>query len=292
MLVYLNDSFVDRSAATISLDDRGFLFGDGVYEVLRAVDGVFVEPERHMRRLLRSAREIRIALEDARATELLEVSSTLLERNGLTSGHALIYMEVTRGAAARRHAFPPPGTPPTVLVSTRAFTPLDEEKRRGVPVITYPDQRWARCDIKSVNLLPNVMANQLAHERGAYEAIFIRDGLLTEGTHTTVFGVIGGELRTHPLTNRILPSVTREVVLELASEARLEVREVPLSTIELRRVDELLLVGTTADVLPVRAVDDVPVRGEIPGPITRQLGAAYDALLRSPRIKAATAGGR
>lgn len=282
MLVYLNGAILDRSAATISLDDRGFLFGDGVYEVLRAVDGAFIEPERHMRRLVRSAREIRLALDDTRAAELLDASSTLLERNGHASGQALVYIEVTRGAAPRRHAFPPAGTPPTVYLTTRPFTPLEEEKRRGVAVITHPDQRWARCDIKSVNLLPNVMANQLAHERGAYEAIFVRDGLLTEGTHTSVFGVIGGELRTHPLTNRILPSITRDVVLELASDAGVEIREVPLSTIELGRVDELFLAGTTADVMPVIAVDGKPVRGGAPGPLTRRLAAAYEAQLRSP----------
>jgi D-alanine transaminase len=275
MVVYLNGSYVDRAAASISIDDRGFLFGDGIYEVLRSVDGHFIERDRHLRRLARNAREVRLDFSETDARGLADVSLTLLERNGLSDGQALVYMEVTRGAAMRRHAFPSAGTAPTVYVSAGRFVPLEENQEGGVGVITHPDLRWARCDIKSINLLPNVMANQLAHERGCYEAILIRGSVVTEATHSALFGVVNGTLRTHPANEWILPSVTREVVLELARDGGLKLRETAITEKELADVDELFIASTTADVTPVVSVDGRPVGDGAPGPTTKLLQQAY-----------------
>ena len=275
MLVYLNGSYVDRAVAAISIDDRGFLFGDGIYEVLRAVDGHFVERDRHVRRLARNAREVRLDFSETDARSLADVSRALLERNGLRDGHALVYMELTRGAATRKHAFPPAGTAPTVYVASSRFTPLETHQESGVGVITHPDLRWGRCDIKSINLLPNVMANQLAQERGCYEAILIRGSAVTEATHSALFGVVNGTLRTHPANEWILPSVTREVVLGLARDGGLRVRETAIAEKELPDVDELFIASTTADVTPVVSVDGRPVRDGTPGPTTKLLQQAY-----------------
>jgi D-alanine transaminase len=275
MLVYLNGELLEKSKATISLDDRGFLFADGIYEVLRAIDGRFIESERHIRRLERNARELRLEMTADQVAALAAVARSLLERNALDEGHALVYMEITRGAALRRHAFPPSGTAPTVYVTASRFTPLEEHQERGVPVITHPDLRWARCDIKSINLLPNVLANEAAHERDCYEAVLLREGMVTEATHSSLFGVVNGVIRTHPTGERILPSVTREVVLELARDAGLQLKEKAMSEKELRAAEELFLASTTADVMPVTSVDGSPVGEGTPGAITRQLQQAF-----------------
>ncbi|HJU91205.1 MAG TPA: D-amino-acid transaminase [Gemmatimonadaceae bacterium] len=275
MLVYLNGSYVDRAAAAISIEDRGFLFGDGIYEVVRSIDAHFIERERHLRRLERSAREIRLDLSAAEADSLGDVALALLEKNGLSEGHAAVYMQVTRGVATRKHAFPPSGTRPTVFVTSSRFTPLDKNHEHGIGVITHPDLRWGRCDIKSVNLLPNVLANQAAHERGCYEAILIRDGVVTEATHSSLFGVVHGTLRTHPLASSILPSVTREIVLELARDGGLKLRESAITERELADVDELFIASTTADVTPVISVDGKPVGDGTPGATTKLLQQAY-----------------
>ena len=277
MEVFLNGAYLERSDARVSIDDRGFLFGDGVYEVLRTTAGRVFEPERHQRRLRHSLAAVRIDHPDADAEKLLLVAEELIRRNGLESSDALVYMQVTRGTAVRTHYFPPADTAPTVFVSAGPFVRRTAECTRGVAAITHPDLRWGRCDIKSVNLLANVLANQYAHERGCYEAVLLRDGIVTEATHSAVFGVVKGELRTHPANERVLPSITREVVLELAGQLGIPVREEPLSERELRSVDELFLASTTADAMPVVMLDGAPVGNGAPGPIA---GTLLAALLR------------
>lgn len=269
-LVYLGGEFVPRERAAVSIDDRGFLFGDAVYEVIRVVRGRFIEPERHLRRLARSLREVRLP---APALDLLGVATDLIRRNDLGGREATVYAQVSRGAAPRQHAFPPSGTPPTVLVTAMPFTPRTDLIASGVAVITLPDVRWSRCDIKSVNLLPNVLAAQRAAEVGAFEAILVRDGVVTEATRSNVLAVVGGVVRTHPTGPLILPGVTREVVLELASGAGIPVREEELGADELFAAEEVLLTGTTADVMPVVTVDGRAVGEGRPGPLGRRLGA-------------------
>lgn len=280
MLVYLNGRFVPDSAATISVLDRGFIFGDGVYEVWRVVRGRLFESHRHLRRLHHGLGELRIARPAlADAAELSKVAERLLRENDLLGGDATLYVEITRGTAPRTHAFPPEGTPPTVFAMAKAFTVPHEERRVGVSVISTPDVRWMRCNIKTVQLLPNVMAQQKAVEQGAAEAVLVRDGIITEGSHTNVFGVLDGEVRTHQADNFVLPGVTRDVVIELAREEGIPVREEPLAARDVERVSELFLTGTTTDVMPIVKIDGRTIGGGKPGPIAQRLYTALRARL-------------
>ncbi|MGZ8458398.1 MAG: aminotransferase class IV [Gemmatirosa sp.] len=279
MLVYLNGAFVPKAEARLPVDDRGFLFGDGIYEVTRAVDGRLFEVERHLQRLQEGAAALALPLSAETVAELPGLWARLLAANALTAGEATVYLQVTRGAAPRTHQFPPAGTPPTIFASASPLLPPDAVRARGAAIVTYPDVRWARCDIKSVNLLPNVLAKQAASEAGAFEAVFVREGVVTEGAQTTAFAIIDGVLRTHPRSNRILPSVTRAVVLELAAGLGIPVREEAFTDNALRSAEELFVASTTADVMPVTRVDGQPAGGGVPGPITRALADGIAARL-------------
>lgn len=271
MLVYVNGKFLPLADATISVLDRGFVFGDGVYEVWRVLRGQLFEAARHQARLDRGLRGLRIAPpSDARLDRIVAITDRLLEENDLGSGEATLYVEITRGPAPRTHYFPPAGTAPTTLVMASAFTP-SPARFTGTRAITQPDVRWLRCDIKTIQLLPNVLARQAATEAGAGEAIFVRDGVITEGTHTTVFGVVDGVLRTHPADHLVLPGVTRDVVLEIARELALDVREHALAVSELPRVSELFLTGTTTDVTPVIQLDGRSIGEGSPGRLTSMI---------------------
>jgi D-alanine transaminase len=274
-IVYLNGEYLPRSEAKLPIDDRGFYFGDGIYEATRAHDGRLYEPERHFRRLAYGLSELRIqGAPDAE--QLLEIHDRVLQENGAVHGPAVVYTQVTRGVAARSHQFPSSATKPTVYVSVIPYKPHRESRERGVAAVTYPDIRWARCDLKTVNLLPNVLARQHAAEVGVTESIFVRDGAITEGSHTNVFAVLGGELRTHPLSNYILGGVTRDVVIEIARDQGIPVREFPFFERDLDRVEELFLTGTTTDVTPIVRLNDKPVASGEAGPIARSL---YHALM-------------
>ena len=279
MTVYLDGVFLDRAQATVSVDDRGFLFGDGVYEVTRARNGRLFEGERHLRRLGRSLKGTGITLPEGVTKTLLGVSERLLRDNALEEGDAIVYLQITRGVAPRTHYFPPAGTPPTVFLSATRLTPPEEVRARGAAAITTADLRWGRCDLKTINLLPNVLARQEAVAAGAFEAILVRDGVLTEGSSSNVFAVIGGTLRTHPAGPRILAGITREVLLELAAEVGLAVAEAPIAADELTQASEVLIAATTADVMPVVRVDGRAVGDGRPGPVARQLQRALVARL-------------
>ena len=282
MLVYINGRYVAAGEATISALDRGFIFGDGVYEVWRVVRGQLFEAARHQARLERGLRELRIARPaDGSLEHLTAIGERLLKENDLTDGDATLYVEITRGTAPRTHYFPPAATTPTLLVMASAFAPSDA-RFTGARVITQPDVRWLRCDLKTIQLLPNVMARQAATEAGASEAIFVRDGKITEGTHTTVFAVIDGMLRTHPANHLVLPGVTRDVVIELAPDAGIVVREEAIDIDDVSRATELFLTGTTTDVTPIVAVDGRPIGNGSPGPVARAL---LDRLLERMGIR-------
>jgi D-alanine transaminase len=217
MLVYLNGEFLPRNKALISVEDRGFLFGDGVYEVTRALGGRLFEEEAHWRRLEWGMGQLSLPRPEGFSREAVHrISERLLRENGQADADATVYLQLTRGAAPRVHGFPPPGTPPTLYIATAALQVPWELRQQGVKAITHADLRWGRCDIKTVNLLPNVLAKQRAREAGAWEALLVRDGVITEGSSTSVFGVVGGRLYTHPKDPHILPGVTRDVVIELA----------------------------------------------------------------------------
>ena len=280
MLAYLNGQFLPRSTTTISVEDRGFVFGDGVYEVWRVVNGRLFESESHLERLEFGLRELRIALAERLSLPTIEsIAERLLRESALTTGEATFYVEITRGAAPRAHQFPAAGTPPTVYATVNRLNPPEELRARGASAITMPDIRWLRCDIKTIQLLPNVFAKQAAAERGAVDALMIRDGVVTEGSHANVVGVLDGVIRTHPTNHLILPGITRAIVLDLARGLGVPVSEKPIAERDIPRLEEVFLVGTTTDVMPIVRVDDRPVGDGTPGPITTRLVKEFRAYL-------------
>lgn len=271
-IVYVNGKFIPRAEARVSVDDRGFVFGDGVYEVLRAINGRLFAAKFHNDRLRRSLDGIRIFLPDGDSPErFAEIGRQLLKENELLSGEATVYMQVTRGASTRIHAFPAPDIRPTIYISVARFTPNTELAQNGASVISHPDLRWGRCDLKTLNLLPNVLASQVAKERGAFEAMLVRNGVVTEGAKTNFFGVVDGSLRTHPCDNQILPGITRSVLRDLARDLDIDLDETPIKAEEIPTLRELFLTGTTADVMPVVRLDEKPVGSGKPGELTRRL---------------------
>ena len=254
------------------MEDRGFVFGDGVYEVLRIINGRPFAARFHNERLRRSLEGIRISLAGNDSPEsLTDIGRQLLTENGLLQGEATMYMQVTRGATTRAHTFPPPDVQPTVYISVARFTPYSDLAKNGASAITHPDLRWGRCDLKTLNLLPNVLASQEAKERGTFEAMLIRDGVVTEGTKTNFFGVLDGTLRSHPCDEHILPGITRSILSELARELNIDLDETPIRAAEIPLLSELFLSGTTTDVMPVVTLDNKPVGNGKPGEVTRKL---------------------
>ncbi len=279
MLIYFNGSYGEKADARLSLDDRGFLFADGVYEVIRMYNGVLFEAQAHLARLADGLRKMRIGF--VGAGEISAIADRLIAENDVAPNGSRLYVQITRGVASRRHAFPPPDTPPTIYCEIGPLATYPDDQECGVSVITTADQRWARCDIKSIALLPNVLANQLAMEAGAREAIFVKDGMVTEATHSSVLGVIDGVVRTAPLSNRILASITRRVVLDLCDDLGVPVAAFPMTEAELRGAEELFLAGTSCEVTPVVQLDGRPVADGRPGPLTRRLQQAYRSRTRT-----------
>jgi D-alanine transaminase len=278
MLVFFDGQYIPKDEVRVSPDDRGFLLADGAYEVIRVYGGRLFKAAEHFKRMERSLRELRIVGPDGETLDA--IAGELLQRNNLTDADAAIYVQVTRGVAPRRHAFPDPGTTPTVYLSVSRFEPSLEKWERGVKVILVPDIRWARCDIKSLALLPNVLASQRAKENGAQEAVFVRDGVVTEGAHTNLCAVFDGQLLTHPKTNYILAGVTRQVVLDLCTDLAIPCRESPILVERLQEAEELMIVGTTTEILPVVQVDDWKVGDGKPGPLTKRLQQQFRRVTR------------
>ena len=277
MLVHLDGAILPLEQARISPQDRGFLFADGLYEVALAHRGRLLLWAEHERRMAAGLRAIRLPLDTA---PLAGAGEELLRANGRLAGFAVLYVQVTRGAAPRAHGFPEPAVPPTVYMTVRAHR-LHEDSfvEAGVAAARVPDPRWARCDVKSTALLANVLAQQQAHEAGAWEALFVRDGVTLEGSHTNLFVVRGGELWTYPACNYILEGVTRNVVLALARDLGVAIREGVEGLVDPAAADEVFLTGTTTEVLPVVRIDGRSVGSGAPGPLTRRLRAAYLARL-------------
>ncbi|MBA3657196.1 MAG: aminotransferase class IV [Gemmatimonadaceae bacterium] len=272
-IVYLNGLLLPSSEAKLSVNDRGFIFGDGVYEVIATYDGRPFEMKRHMDRLRYSLGEISIEGVDIDA--LGEKALELAAANNLEAAPmGLVYMQITRGCAPRTHAFPVGKVEPTVYMYAAPVNAKWDHKV-GAAAITLSDTRWSRCDIKTVSLLANCMANQAAHDAGALEAIFLRDGMALEGTHTSMFVVVDGEVRTAPKSNYILPSITRELVLEICDEAGIPARETHIPEAVLRNADEIFLAGTTTEVLAIVQLDGKPVGDGKPGVMTTRLRQLY-----------------
>ncbi|GBC60485.1 D-amino-acid transaminase [Desulfonema ishimotonii] len=279
MHVYFNGDMMPKNEVSISPDDRGFIFGDGVYEVIVAYDGRFFRADAHFERLRRSLRALKIQEPDMAA--LRAIPEKLLRANNLEEGEATVYLQITRGAAPRKHPFPDKDTPVTVYGFASRFVADESAWEDGVKVISVPDIRWMRCDIKSVSLLPNVLASQQAKENNAKEAIFVRDGAITEGAHTSFAAIFDGCFVTYPETHYILPGITRTVAIGLCREFNIPVREFPILENELKDADECMLLGTTTEVMPVVQVDDRMVGDGRPGPVTRKLQNALRKLIRN-----------
>jgi D-alanine transaminase len=263
--IYLNGKLISKTEAIISPEDRGFNFADGIYEVIKYYGGKPFRYADHMERLRRSLREIRIDFNDF--DQLEAVFQTLLEQNGLASQEAGIYLQITRGSRTRIHHFPE-NMMPTVYATAFPFASKWDQLENGVKVITIEDIRWHRCDIKSISLLPNVLAAEDAHTQNAVEAIFIRNGMATEGSHSSFIAVKNGIVYTHPDSNLILPGITKKVVIEICKANNIKVIEEGIPATELNFMDEMMIVGTGSEVTPVVQIDENPVGDGKPGPVT------------------------
>jgi D-alanine transaminase len=274
---YLNGAYLPPEQACLSPLDRGFLFGDGVYEVIPSYGGTLFLLDAHLERLRNSLAAI--ALPDPMpGSGWKDMLYRLLALNpGADRG---VYLQVTRGVAPRDHLFPATSAA-TVFAMVNPIKPIaPDAAERGVAAITLPDQRWGRCDIKAVTLLANVLARQTASERGAVEAILLRDGAVTEGAASNAFVVHDGVVRTPPLGDAILPGVTRRFVLELFGKSPRTVAEAAVSEAELRSADEIWLTSSTKEVVPVTRLDDRPVGDGRPGRVWREITEAYQAAKR------------
>ena len=277
MIVYLNGQYVPRQRASIDVDDRGFLFADGIYEVIHSYEGHLFQMDAHLQRMERGLRSLHITIDDVQAVR--EVAERLIAENGLTSGEATVYIQITRGSAPRTHGFPPAGTPPTVYAAATRYIPQRDQAEEGITAILVPDLRWARCDIKSVALLPNVLARQRAIETGVADAIFVRDGVALEGTASNFFGVFNGEVVTASKINYILPGVTRDVVIGLCADIGVSVREAPILENQLGEAEELFLTSTMSEIRPIVRLNGHPVGTGVPGPVTRRIQRAFRDLV-------------
>jgi D-alanine transaminase len=277
-VAFVDGRYVPLKVPAIGIEDRGYQFADGVYEVIKVLGRQPRDLERHLDRLERSLAALAIAAPMSRSA-LRSVLAETLRRNRL--GDALLYIQVSRGVAPRNHLFPKQARPSLVVTVRRPAFPGPAERERGVKVITRPDLRWGRCDIKSISLLPNVLARQEAAAVGAREAWLVdRDGNVTEGSASNAYIVdAGGRLITHPLGERILGGITRSVVLELARDDGMEVVERPFAVDEARAASEAALSSTSSWLLPVTAIDDGAVGGGRPGPVVRRLMTLYSTRL-------------
>ena len=271
---YVNGQYLPHGQAAVHIEDRGYQFADGVYEVVPVTGGRAVDEIPHLDRLVRSLAELRIAMPmSRRALEL--VCRELLRRNGVRNG--IIYIQVTRGVAPRNHAFPANARPTLVMTTKRMDFAGQSKFENGVSVITTPDLRWSRRDIKTINLLPNCLAKQAATEAGAYEALQVDDeGNVTEGTSSNAWIVArNGNLVTRQLSNDILHGVTRRTILAIATEEGVTFEERPFTVEEALGASEAFVTSATSFVTPVVEIDGKRLGDGKPGPLTRRLLAWY-----------------
>ena len=283
-LVYLNGKFIPRDQAFVSVDDRGFVYADSLYEGIHSYHGYLFEMKAHLRRLQRGLEILRIQVNEFDRLE--EIAKKLITENNLQNTDAFVYIQITRGVAfPRRHAFPPASTPPTVYLSANPLIVNLESAEKGIAVITTPDLRWGRCDLKSTNLLANVLATQEAIERGTDEAILVKDGIVTEGSRSSVFAVFDGTIQTYPLDQNILPGITRQVVLDLCQHLKFDVLEKTIPEKQFTDADEIFIAQTTGEVLPVVKVNNTIIANGLPGEITRRLQQAFSHHITALRAK-------
>ncbi|WP_142846934.1 D-amino-acid transaminase [Telmatospirillum sp. J64-1] len=273
-IIYVNGRYQPYAEAKVHVEDRGYQFADGVYEAIAAVKGQLVDEERHLDRLDRSLRELRMAQPMERAPLML-VMREVIRRNGVRNGY--VYLQVTRGVARRDHVFPLHARPGLVIFARSKKPTPQAVLDRGIAVVSVPDIRWKRRDIKSLSLLPNVLAKQAAKEQGAFEAWLVDDeGFVTEGSATNAWIITGdGELVTRDASNAILNGVTRRAVLELAAEQGLRLVERAFTLEEAKAAREAFITSTTNHILPVTRLDGGAIGDGKPGETTKRLRALY-----------------
>lgn len=274
-VAYVNGTYRPHSQAVVHIEDRGFQFADGVYEVWSVFDGKLADYEGHMERLGRSLTELRIEI-PMTSPALGVVLRETIRRNRVRNG--IVYLQITRGTAPRDHAFPK-GVAPSVIVTSKSINlPAGEEKAaKGAAGITHPDIRWGRCDIKTVGLLPNALAKQAAREKGAYEAILVDEmGMVTEGSSTNAWIVDeNGKLRTRDTQANILRGITRAAIMKLVKEEGIELDERPFSVEEAKKAKELFVTAASSFVMPLVSLDGDKIGDGKPGPIATRLRAVY-----------------
>ena len=279
--VFLNGDFIHADQARVSVFDRGFLLGDGVYEVIPVYAGRPFRLIQHLQRLQRSLDGVRMQnpYSDDKWSDII---AQLVTENG--QGDQAVYLQVTRGVAPRDHVFPE-GVEPTAFVMSNPIKPLPESyKSDGIKAITVEDIRWSQCDIKAITLLPNSLLRQKAQDVGAQEALLIRDGFMTEGSASNSYAVLDGILCTAPKDEKVLPGITRDLVLELADKAGINYREQAVSDADLHRAEEIWISSSTREVLPVTTLDDKPVATGKPGPIWQQIDALYQRYKQEGKV--------
>jgi len=286
-IAYVNGRYLPHGAATVHIEDRGYQFADGVYEVIAVRDGVLIDGDWHMERLQRSLSELRIAIPMSVAALNIVLSETV-RRNRFSVG--IVYLQVSRGVARRDHPFPKDGTPPALVVTARRTPPtpakiIDE----GIAVISQPDIRWDRCDIKAIALLPNVLVKQAAREQGAYEAWQVdADGFVTEGGSTNAWIINKeGHLVTRGVENAILNGITRRRLIALAQAQGITVEERAFTLAEAKTAREAFLTSTTSFVTPVVRIDDTTIANGRPGSQTLELRQAYTDFMADASAKTA-----
>jgi D-alanine transaminase len=274
-IAYVNGRYVRHTDAAVHIDDRGYQFADAVYEVLLAIEGGLWDLDAHFDRLDRSLGELEIEAPMSRGA-LTTVLISLLRRNRLDN--ALIYLQVTRGVAPRSHAFPATPVEPSIVITAKPFDlqKLDAQAEAGVSVITQPDIRWGRVDIKTTGLLPNALAKEAARRAGALEALLLRDGKVTEGAASNAWMVTAkGEIVTHPLGHEILGGITRQTIIACARELQIKVIERAFTLKEANEAAEFFITSAGNLVMPVIRIDDQEIGDGSPGAVTRRLRDAY-----------------
>jgi D-alanine transaminase len=281
MWVSLNGSILSQEQISISPFDRGFLFSDGVYEVIRYYPGHgYFQKEGHLQRLRYGMEQLRIRPVDT--TQVDNLIEELLRKNEQTGSQAIAYIQVTRGAYyPRQHFFPPPATQPTVLITTNPFKPHTEEIEKGVRVLLEDDIRWSRCDIKTIALIPNVLSRQRAVEAAVCETLWARNDFMTEGTHTSFCAIKNGVLLTPPRSHFILSGITRSVVFDLCKNLGIRIEERQIHRDEIASLDECMIIGTTTEITPVCRIGEQTIASGEPGPVTRRLQGEFYRMIGS-----------
>ena len=270
--VFLNGEFLAADQAKVSVFDRGFLLGDGVYEVIPVYDGRCFQLKNHLKRLQNSLDGIRLA-NPYSDVQWQTVFEALINHHG--SGDQALYIQVTRGVAPREHVFPD-NTTPTIFVMSNPMQAVPEKyKQQGISAITVLDTRWQKCNIKAITLLPNSLLKQQAKDAGAEEALLIRDGYLTEGSSSNAYAVIDGVIYTAPKGEKILPGITRDVVLNIAKNAGIWLVEEAVAESQLATADELWVSSSTKEVLPITRLNGVKIGQGVPGPVWQKIDALY-----------------